>query len=416
MEKTRRSLNIDSRIDYGVILPVFLLSIIGMLALYVALTHDLITQNVPDMMFRQGIWYVIGIILVFIVIHMSSKLLWRLTPIFYVGGFGLMLLPVFFYNPALVARTGSRNWVAFGGSPLFQPSELVKIAFILTLAYVITKHNAFYTIRTLLTDMWLIVKMVGVLIPLMFTLALQRDFGTGLVYIAILAGMIFLSGISWRILLPLFAAVFIIGAGTILLVLHPTGRDLLYSIGFQPYQFARIDSWLDPFHDPSGVSFQQARALIAIGTGGMFGQGFNVINTYVPVRESDMIFTVIGENFGFIGSTLVILLYFILIYRMIRVTFDSNNQYYTAISTGVIMMVLFHVLTNIGANIGLLPLTGIPLPFISQGGSAIVSNLIGVGLILSMKYNTRPDYEDWQKQRSDLVEKRNVQRKARVGS
>ena len=105
-----------------------------------------------------------------------------------------------------------------------------------------------------------------------------------------------------------------------------------------------------------------------------------------------MIFSVIGENFGFIGSTLVIVLYFVLIYQMIRVCFDTNNEFYTYIATGIIMMILFHVFENIGASIGLLPLTGIPLPFISQGGSALLSNLIGIGLILSMRYQTTNPY------------------------
>jgi Bacterial cell division membrane protein len=105
-----------------------------------------------------------------------------------------------------------------------------------------------------------------------------------------------------------------------------------------------------------------------------------------------MIFTVIGEDFGFVGATFVILLYFILIYRMIRVTFQSNNQFYIFISTGIIMMILFHVFENIGAAIGLVPLTGIPLPFISQGGSALISNIIGLGLVLSMKYNQLPEF------------------------
>lgn len=131
---------------------------------------------------------------------------------------------------------------------------------------------------------------------------------------------------------------------------------------------------------------QQAYGMMAIGSGQMVGKGFNVSDVYVPVRESDMIFTVIGENFGFIGSAFVILLYFLLIYQMIKVCYDTNNEFYTYISSGIIMMLLFHVFENIGANIGLLPLTGIPLPFISQGGSSILSNMIGIGLILSMPY------------------------------
>jgi rod shape determining protein RodA len=115
-----------------------------------------------------------------------------------------------------------------------------------------------------------------------------------------------------------------------------------------------------------------------------------------------MIFTVIGEDFGFIGSTFVILLYFILIYRMIKVTFESNSEFYTYISTGIIMMILFHVFENIGANIGLLPLTGIPLPFLSQGGSSLLSNFIGIGLILSMKFHQKPDFDAWKENRKTV--------------
>ncbi len=105
----------------------------------------------------------------------------------------------------------------------------------------------------------------------------------------------------------------------------------------------------------------------AIGSGQLLGKGFNVSNVYVPVRQSDMIFSVIGENFGFIGCCLLIFIYLLLIFQMIQVTFDTKNEFYAYISTGVIMMILFHVFENIGMNIGLLPLTGIPLPFVSQG-------------------------------------------------
>ena len=132
--------------------------------------------------------------------------------------------------------------------------------------------------------------------------------------------------------------------------------------------------------------------MISVGVGGLWGKGVGVANVNVPVRESDMIFTVIAEDFGFVGSAFLIFLYFMLIYRMIRVTFKSNNQFYTYISTGIIMMILFHVFENIGAAIGVVPLTGIPLPFISQGGSALMANIIGLGLVLSMKYNQLPEF------------------------
>lgn len=386
MDKSKtRKLNLDNRIDYGLILPVFLLSLIGILSLYVALTHDSNRPEIFPMLMRQGIWYLIGGVSIVIIMHFNSKLLWRLTPFAYGIGLLMMVLLLRFYDKDLDELTGSKNWISFAGMT-FQPSELMKIAFVLMLAYVVTMHNVRYKDRTLKTDGWLIAKLMMVTIPVIALILLQKDFGTMLVFVAIFAGVFLMSGISWKIILPVFLAGLLLGAGVIYLITTDTGREMLNKIGVKAYQFERIDLWLNPFHSDPDRSHQPASAITAIGSGGLFGKGFNVSDVYVPVRESDMIFTVIGENFGFIGSCFIILLYFILIYRMIRVCFETNNEFYAYIATGIIMMLLFHVFENIGANIGLLPLTGIPLPFISQGGSSILGNMIGVGLILSMKY------------------------------
>ena len=390
--ENRRARN-DNRIDYGVILPVFLLCIIGLAALYVALTHDRNSPNVLAGVAKQAVWYGVGTVAVVVIMHMKSKWIWKLTPYIYGAGLVIMTLLLKFYDRNLESVTGSKNWFTFG--PVnFQPAELMKIALILMLALVVTTHNVKYRNRNLPTDGLLILKILAVSLPVLVLVMLQKDFGTMLVFVAIIGGVFLMSGISWRILIPLIAIFAIVGGGTIFLVTTEVGRDLLYHVGFKSYQFARIDSWLNPFHDMQGNSYQLAYGLRAIGSGGMTGKGFNVSDVYVPVRESDMIFTIIGENFGFIGSAFVILLYFILIYHMIRVCFDTNNEFYAYIATGIIMMILFHVFENIGANIGLLPLTGIPLPFISQGGSAILSNMIGIGLILSMRYQAETKKEE----------------------
>lgn len=386
MDRLRKNNN-DSRIDYGVILPVFILCLIGLLALYVALTQDPRNPNVFRGLAMQAVWYVVGALAIVIIIHFDAKLLWRLTPFLYVIGLAVMLALLKYYDTALFASTGSKNWFKFG-TLTFQPSELMKIAYILMMAMIITKHNVANKLRSLKTDTMLIGKMFLVTIPVLVLVLAQKDFGTMLVFLAIFAGMFLMSGISWLILVPTIILAIIVGGTLIFFVTTDTGREILSHIGFKNYQFARIDSWLEPFHDPKGISFQLAHALMAIGSGGMFGTGYNVSNVYVPVRESDMIFTVIGENFGFIGGAFVILIYFILIYRMIRLCFDMNNEFYAYIASGIVMMMLFHVFENIGANIGLLPLTGIPLPFISQGGSSILGNMIGIGLILSMRYQS----------------------------
>lgn len=394
MNKNKFIKNLDNRIDYGVILPVFLLSIIGILSLYVALSNDPNRPEIGNMLMKQGLWYLVGGVSIVIVMNFSSKLLWRLTPIFYAIGLVMMGLLLKFYDPYLESQTGSKNWISIGGTT-FQPSELMKIAFILMLAYVVTMHNVKNVNRTLKSDLWLIGKMLLVAMPVIVLILLQDDFGTMLVFLAIFGGVFLMSGISWKIILPTFLIAMLVGAGTIYLVTTDTGRDFLYSVGFKPYQFDRIDLWMNPFHHDPDRSFQPAQALTAIGSGGLMGKGFNNSDVYVPVRESDMIFTVVGENFGFIGGCFIILLYFILIYRMIRVCFETNNEFYAYVATGIIMMILFHVFENIGANIGLLPLTGIPLPFISQGGSSILGNMIGVGLIMSMKYQKEATIEEY---------------------
>ncbi|WP_086312629.1 cell cycle protein FtsW [Enterococcus sp. 7F3_DIV0205] len=394
MNKNKLMRNLDNRIDYGVILPVFLLSIIGILSLYVALSNDPNRPEIGNMLMKQGLWYLVGGVSIVIVMNFSSKLLWRLTPVFYVIGLIMMGLLLKFYDPFLESQTGSKNWISIGGTT-FQPSELMKVAFILMLAYVVTMHNVKNVNRTIKSDFWLIGKMLLVTMPVIILILLQDDFGTMLVFLAIFGGVFLMSGITWKIILPTFLAALLLGAGTIYLVTTTTGREFLYSVGFKPYQFDRIDLWINPFHHDPDRSFQPALAITAIGSGGLLGKGFNVSDVYVPVRESDMIFTVVGENFGFIGGCFIILLYFILIYRMIRVCFETNNEFYAYIATGIIMMILFHVFENIGANIGLLPLTGIPLPFISQGGSSILGNMLGVGLIMSMKYQKEATIENY---------------------
>ena len=379
----------DSRVDYSLILPVFCLLVIGVVAIYIAVSHDY-PNNVWPILGQQLAWIALGIIFSFVVMFFNTKFLWQSTPYLYGLGLALMVLPLVFYNPSLVAATGAKNWVSIGGYTLFQPSEFMKISYILMLAYVIVTFTKKYKdqARTIGLDFLLILWMIVFTIPVLVLLALQSDLGTAMVFVAIFAGLVLLSGVSWKIIIPIFVAVVSAITGFLAIFITKDGRAFLHQIGMPTYQINRILAWLNPFDYAQTTTYQQAQGQIAIGSGGVFGQGFNVSNLLIPVRESDMIFTVIAEDFGFIGSVVVIALYLLLIYRMLKITLKSNNQFYTYISTGFIMMLLFHIFENIGAVTGLLPLTGIPLPFISQGGSAIISNLIGVGLLLSMSYQT----------------------------
>jgi len=379
----------DSRVDYSLILPVFCLLVIGVVAIYIAVSHDY-PNNVWSILGQQLAWIALGIIFSFVVMFFNTKFLWQSTPYLYGLGLALMVLPLIFYNPSLVAATGAKNWVSIGGYTLFQPSEFMKISYILMLAYVIVTFTKKYKdqARTIGLDFLLILWMIVFTIPVLLLLALQSDLGTAMVFVAIFAGLVLLSGVSWKIIIPVFVAVVSAITGFLAIFITKDGRAFMHQLGMPTYQINRILAWLNPFDYAQTTTYQQAQGQIAIGSGGVFGQGFNVSNLLIPVRESDMIFTVIAEDFGFIGSVVVIALYLLLIYRMLKITLKSNNQFYTYISSGFIMMLLFHIFENIGAVTGLLPLTGIPLPFISQGGSAIISNLIGVGLLLSMSYQT----------------------------
>ena len=389
---TSKKRSIDSRVDYSVILPTFFLLLIGLVAVYIATANDY-SDSVSSIMTQQVIWMALGGLIAVIVMLFSTEFLWKITPFLYVLGLGLMILPLIFYSPVLVASTGSKNWVTIGSVTLFQPSEFMKISYILMLA----KTTVWFQERRLTMSLREDFKLLGlfalITAPVMLLLGLQKDLGTALVFTAILAGIVLLAGISWWIILPIIGLVILLFGIFMLIFLLPQGKEFLFNLGMDTYQINRISAWLHPFDFSETIAYQQTQGMISIGSGGLLGKGFSVLDLSVPVRESDMIFTVIAEDFGFVGGAVVLGLYLLLIYRMIRVTIESNNRFYTFISTGFIMMILFHIFENIGATVGILPLTGIPLPFISQGGSSLISNLIGVGLILSMSYQNSLNQE-----------------------
>lgn len=384
---------IDSRVDYSLILPVFFLVLIGLFSVYTATIHDY-PSKIMVVMGQQLIWLIMGAAISFVVMLFSTEFLWKITPYLYGLGLILMIFPLIFYSPELVASTGAKNWISIGSVTLFQPSEFMKISYILILARLTVTFKQKYKEKNLQEDGKLLLWFALLTLPIMFLLALQKDLGTAMVFMAILAGLVLIAGISWQIILPVVGAVALIVALFMVVFLIPGGKEFLYHhMGVDTYQINRLSAWLNPFDYAGSIAYQQTQGMISIGSGGLFGKGFNIVELPVPVRESDMIFTVIAENFGFIGGSIVLALYLILIYRMLRVTFASNNLFYTYISTGFIMMILFHIFENIGAAVGILPLTGIPLPFISQGGSSLISNLIGVGLVLSMSYQNSLNQE-----------------------
>lgn len=376
-----------SELDWGIILILLLFMIIGLSSIFEAALNSQYgtMQSALRATIVQGVFWILGAIIIAFLLRFDASQLWRLAPVAYSLGIFLLVAVLIFYNRGMAAATGAKSWFVFGPVS-FQPSEVVKPAFILMLSRMVAQHNRQYEHHDVHSDWLLLGKMALCFLPVAVLIAMQNDLGTLLVFMAIFGGVALVSGVTWRILGPVIAAVAAIGITLLALVTSATGKQILDALGFKLYQFDRIQTWLHPDQDTSSSGYQTYQSLKAIGSGQLAGQGFGHLKVYVPVRESDMIFSVIGESFGFIGGALLIALYFILIYRLISATFKAQNAFYAYIATGVVMMLLFHVFENIGMNIGLLPLTGIPLPFISQGGSSLLGNLIGIGLILSIGY------------------------------
>jgi rod shape determining protein RodA len=371
------------RLDYGLVLILFLLFLASCVAIYSAQASGQYKEN---FLLKQIVWYVVGTGIIAAVISLDSDQLKKIS--WYAYGLGLVLLAFLMVAPTSIAPliNGAKSWYKVPGMGSLQPSELVKVFLILVIARVIKDHHQKNIIKTIKTDFWLLIK-IGLVtfVPLILVMQ-QPDLGTSLVFIAIMIGMIFISGISWKLLLPIFGTGIMLVVGIFYLVLSKP--DLLEkTLGVKEYQFGRIYSWLDPYNYQSSTGFQLTRSLLAIGSGETVGKGYGNREIYLPESQTDFIFSVVGEEFGFVGASVLVSLFFLLIYHITKVGMETKNDFYTYVCVGVISMITFHVFQNIGMTIGLLPITGIPLPFVSYGGSSLMGNMLGVGLIFSIRYH-----------------------------
>ena len=341
---------------------------------------------------RQIIYYIFGAIIAFLIMIISPKKIknntYILYSIFCVLLIGLLILPETSITPII---NGAKSWYSFGPISI-QPSEFMKIILILALAKTISKHNQFTFNKSFQSDLMLFFKILGVSIIPMALILLQNDLGTTLVLCAIIAGVMLVSGITWRILAPLFIVAFVSGSSIILAIIYkPSLIENL--LGIKMYQMGRINSWLDPYSYSSGDGYHLTESLKAIGSGQLLGKGYNHGEVYIPENHTDFIFSVIGEEMGFIGSVLLILLFLFLIFHLIRLASKIDSQFNKVFIIGYVSLIVFHVLQNIGMTVHLLPITGIPLPFISYGGSSLWSLMTGIGVVLSIYYHEPQRYE-----------------------
>ena len=375
--------NNSTKLDYNLVFTLLLLFIISCLAIYSA---QMTGQYHENFLVKQIVWYGIGVGIIASVITLDSDQLKKLT--WYAYGFGLFLLILVRVAPESIAPhiNGAKSWFKVPALGSLQPSEFVKIFLILALAKVIEDHHLKNPVKTIQSDFWLLIKMGITTIVPVFLIMLQPDLGTSLVFLSILLGMIFISGISWKILVPIFAGgAVLIGVIFYFVLVQP---DILEKyLGVKQYQFGRIYSWLDPYNYQSSEGYQLTQSLLSIGSGETSGKGYGNRDIYMPESQTDFIFSVVGEEFGFVGSSVLISIFFLLIYHITKVGMETKNNFYTYLCVGVISMITFHVFQNIGMTIGLLPITGIPLPFISYGGSSLMGNMLGIGLIFSIRYH-----------------------------
>ena len=329
---------------------------------------------------KQIIWFIISGVLILIIFYFDFDSIMKLTP--YIYSLGILLLIFVLLAPDSIAPEikGAKSWILVPGLGSMQPSEFMKIFLILMLSYRATKHSEKYTTGVIGSDIKLLLQM-GIIagLPMGLTL-LQNDFGTTLVMFIISLGIIFTAGINYKLVISVVITLTIIVFLLIITFLYDP--NILLNL-LDPYQLDRINSWLDPFGHAQGIGYQLKQSIVAIGSGTMYGKGYDMSNVYTPETHTDFIFTIVGEELGFLGGSLLIVLYFLIIYRTIRIALYSNF-FESFICTGIISLLTFHVFQNIGMVIGLIPITGIPLPLMSYGGSSVMSTMIGLGLILNI--------------------------------
>lgn len=377
-------------IDYTLIFIVLLLSIISIYTLYTIdpyLSEKLQARQFP---LKQIQWYILGGVIITATMLIDYDRFRKVTWGLYSIGLILLLMIYFRFPPQYVVEANNASsWFQFPVVGTVQPSEFMKIFLILAIAYVMVRHKNKYIEHTVKSDLWLLAKVAAVAAPPMGLIAIEPDLGGFLVLSSITGAMILVSGIKWRVI---FAVIFasLIGAGILFLAWYaipgPVSTFLEESI-FNHVQ-SRFYGWLNP-EQFSDSGYQLIYAMLAIGSGQLLGKGTGNIEVYVPEKQTDMIFTAISEQFGFLGASIVIALFFLLIYRLIHVAILSNDQYGSYLITGMVGLFAYQVFQNIGMSVQLLPITGLPLPFLSYGGSSTLAYLMAIGIVLNIHSRTR---------------------------
>lgn len=353
------------RVDSTLIFTVLGLVFISLLIIGSA-THANISDKPGqfDFVIKQSVFLIVGIIFSIFTLRFDYKILYKWSNWLYVINLIFLLIVKFAGTSAL----GAQRWIQIGPITL-QPSEFAKFFMIISLAKLLSKHpEGFKTWKSL-------IPVVALMFAPTLLIFIQPDLGTSLVFAAITMGMLFICGLEMKLVKRALLGLMLVMPFIWFFVLHS-------------YQKMRIMVLFNPNVDPFGSGYHVIQSKISIGSGGFIGQGLfagtqSQLN-FLPENHTDFIFSVIGEELGFIGAILILFLYFVLLYRAISISKASGDSFGSLIACGIFSMWLFQVFINVGMTLGIMPVTGIPLPFMSYGGSALVMNLLCVGLLMNI--------------------------------
>ena len=348
-------------IDWTVLLIVLLICAVGVLQIYSA-TRD---TDYTSAWWKQVVYVLGGLLFLWIAMMIDYHTMLHYVPALYIGSVGALLVTYLIGEKAY----GSKRWIPMGFGVHLQVSEFVKLVIILLVARYLTE------LRTDDLEIREMLKLAGlVLIPTALVMK-QPDLGTSLTYVAVLIACAFLAGLRWK---------YVAAIAIITVVVLPVSWQFL-----NEYQRGRIVSFMDPERDPQGKGYQMIQSQIAVGSGGMFGKGVTKGTQtqlrFLPVPHKDFIFSAFAEEHGFVGVVVLLSLFFVLVMRIVQNAQTAPDRVGMYICMGVAALLLFHILVNVGMVAGLMPVTGIPLPFMSFGGSSIWTFFLALGLVNNVR-------------------------------
>ena len=393
--------------DYPLLIAASLLSIFGVAMVYSAGQTDTPTF-VAGLYRSQIVWTLAGVVIAYFVTRSSVRFIeWMTVPLYLLSIVLLGLTLVIGKGAGTAAST--KSWLAIGSHRLGQPSEIAKVTVVLMLARVLAARRD--APRSLL-DLWKPALVVG--IPWLIIM-LQPDLGTGIVFIGIFFGMLYWSGVSWPLLIllgsPAVSLVLSFSTGLwgawffilvalvlwyrpyliegIVLMMANVATGVVAPLLWEklaPYQQNRLKVFLDPSSDPRASGYHVIQSKVAIGSGGIFGKGFTLGTqkrlAFLPEQHTDFIFSVVGEELGFIGVTIALTLFLWLFFRITQIAQRANDSYSSLVAFGLMTSWFVHVLVNVGMTLNLMPITGIPLPFFSYGGSFMLASWLAIGVLM----------------------------------